>query len=227
MGQIGNLYFEGGDKPTATELNEVYDNVAADDLQAFNLRSDFANRSFLDTGATTDRINIVGSYNYNDATQYTLASTSFTTLNPGGSNPAEISVGYTCRAQCIIRVHASGLMGEHTYTNKGVDYATMNKAMYGFKVIVERDSGANPDIRVASCCYSINRTTYNPTTAGVGGFPGESDSPINWTSFSMSGIAILPEGTVVDKVILQGAIGDTGNVVKVDHHHLQYIIVEN
>ena len=45
MGQIGNFYFEGGHKPTATELNEVYDDVAADDLQAFNLRSDSANRS--------------------------------------------------------------------------------------------------------------------------------------------------------------------------------------
>jgi len=227
MGQIGNFYFEGGYKPEAAELNEVYDNVAADTLQDFNLSSDFANRMFLDTDLTTDRINIVGFYDYNSSTQYTLASTSFTTINPGGSTPAEISVGYTCRAECIIRVHASGVMAEHTYVNRTVDYSSINKAMYGFKVIVKRDGGASVDIRVASCVYSINRTTYNPSTGGAGGFPTEAGKPINWTSFAMSGIAILPQGTVVDKVQLQGAIGDTGNTVKVDHHHLQYVIVEN
>ena len=49
MSLIGNQYFEDGSKPTATQLNTVYDSVVGDDVEDDNAQVDWANREHFST----------------------------------------------------------------------------------------------------------------------------------------------------------------------------------
>ena len=77
MGKIGNQYFVGGQAPSASELNAVYDSVAADTIQDVNLDTEWAQRKHF---SSSNSLTSLYTFDYDGTTDWSTTSTTFTTI---------------------------------------------------------------------------------------------------------------------------------------------------
>tara|TARA_B100000287_G_scaffold72193_2_gene63835 strand:- start:18612 stop:19280 length:669 start_codon:yes stop_codon:yes gene_type:complete len=222
MSKIGNQYLDGGVVPTAAQLNAVYDAVAADTINNDNVETDCANRMhFSDTPG--NRINQLSTFDYDGTADWATSSTAWTTIENVAGTPSKVEPNYTAHGQIVIRVQASGLVTELTLsaskdgdgTNAQIPYNT-----YAFRLFATLNSGGTT-VDIANCTYSFSpKAAITTENQGV-------VERIQYRSFAFSGLATVNAGVTIDKVELQACVGFNGNTLKVQHNHIQLIVVEN
>lgn len=223
MGRITNQYFGEGQAPTAPQLNAVYGAVASDDVEDVNLDTEWAQRKhFSDTNSITS----LYTFDYDADADWTTTSTAFTTIENVSGTTSKVTPNYSTHSNVVVRVHASGLIGQLNMTaptNDGngtssqIDYNT-----YAFKLLMSLNSSGTPSTEVlAQCTYSFTKKAAITTaTDSYGGW-------IQWRSFAISGLLSVPAANTIDTIELQACVGNTGNTLRIKHNHIQAIIVEN
>ena len=223
MGRITNQYFGEGQAPTAPQLNAVYSGVASDDVQNVNLDTEWAQREHF---SGTNSITSLYTFDYDGTADWSTNNTTFATIENVAGTPSKVLPNYSTHSNVVVRVHASGLIGELTMTapaNDGdgtsfqIPYNT-----YAFRLFMSLNGSGTPTtVDMANCTYSFTKKSALTTeTDSYGAF-------IQWRSFSFSGLYTLAPGNIIDAVELQACVGNTGNTLRIKHNHIQVIIVEN
>lgn len=223
MGRVNNQYFIGGQAPSASELNAVYDSVAGDVVEDVNLDTEWAQRKHFDT---TNSITTLETFDYDGTTDWTTNSTTMTTIENVAGTPSKVTPNYSTHGTVVVRVHASGLVGR-LQMQAGVNDGNgtsgqINKNTYAFQLKMSLNGSGTPStVTVANCTYSFTKKAALTTTTNA--YPAW----IQWRTFSFSGLYALDAGNVIDAIELQACVGDTGNTLNIQHNHIQAIIVEN
>ena len=221
MGRVNNQYFIGGQAPSASELNAVYDSVAGDTVEDVNLDTEWAQREHF-SGSN----NIVNLYNfdYDGTANWTTTSTNFTTIENISTKPSKVVPNYITHADVVVRVHASGLIGIvdlDTNDGNGTE-AEINHNTYAFRLLMSLNSSGTPStVDMANCTYSFTpKGAYTTDSTGT-------QLEMNYVTFCFSGLYTLSAGNVIDSIQLQACVGLSGNEINIKHNHIQAIIVEN
>jgi hypothetical protein len=219
MGKIGNQYFVGGQAPSASELNAVYDSVAADTIQDVNLDTEWAQRKHF---SSSNSITSLYTFDYDGTTDWTTTSTTFTTIENVGGTKSKVTPNYSTHGNVVVRFHASGLISTVDLDTDDGDgtFAEINYNTYAFRLLISLNSSAST-VDVANCTYSFTpKGAYTTEATGT-------QLEMNYVTFSFSGMYSLSSGNVIDAVELQACVGLAGNEINIQHNHIQVIIVEN
>jgi hypothetical protein len=219
MGKIGNQYFVGGQAPSASELNAVYDSVAADTIQDVNLDTEWAQRKHF---SSSNSITSLYTFDYDGTTDWTTTSTTFTTIENVGGTKSKVTPNYSTHGNVVVRFHASGLISTVDLDTDDGDgtFAEINYNTYAFRLLVSLNSSAST-VDVANCTYSFTpKGAYTTEATGT-------QLEMNYVTFAFSGMYSLASGNVIDAVELQACVGLAGNEINIQHNHIQVIIVEN
>ena len=221
MGKIGNQYFVGGQAPSASELNAVYDSVAADTIQDVNLDTEWAQRKHF---SSSNSITSLYTFDYDGTTDWTTTSTTFTTIENVALTKSKVTPNYSTHGNVVVRFHASGLISTVDLdTNDGDGtFAEINYNTYAFRLLVSLNSSSSAStVDVANCTYSFTpKGAYTTEATGT-------ELEMNYVTFAFSGMYSLASGNVIDAVELQACVGLAGNEINIQHNHIQVIIVEN
>jgi hypothetical protein len=223
MGKITNQYFEGGQAPTAAQLNAVYNSVAGDSVKDVNLDTEWAQKQhFSDSNSITS----LYTFDYDGVADWSTTSTTFSTIENVSGTPSKVLPNYSSHGHVVIRVHASGLVGGLSMTggvNDGngtsgqISYNT-----YAFRLFMNVTSGGSTTtVDLANCTYSFTKKAALTTNTLYW------NRWIQFRSFSFSGLYTLAPGNVIDSIELQASVGNTGNTLNIRHNHIQVIVVEN
>ena len=223
MGKIGNQYFVGGQAPSASELNAVYDSVAADTIQDVNLDTEWAQRKHF---SSSNSITSLYTFDYDGTTDWTTTSTTFTTIENVGGTKSKVTPNYSTHGNVVVRVHASGLVGVCSLDVDDGDGSSsqINRNTYAFRLFMTLNGSATT-VDMANCTYSF--TEKAAITTPEGSFDTGIRDSIQWRTFAFSGLYTLAPGNVIDAIELQACVGHSGNVVNIQHNHIQAIVVEN
>ena len=222
MSLIGNQYFDDGSKPTAAQLNTVYDSVVGDDVKDANAQVDWANREHF---STSNRIVELDTFDYDGQIDWTTSSTTYTTIENVASTPSQVAPSYTTHGKALVRVHASGLVSQPELgedDGQGLN-TKINWNTYAFRLKMTLNGGAST-VTLANCTYSFTARAALTSGSEVRSM---ANIGITWRSFAFSGLYPLAAGDVIDKIELQACVGYDQNVLKVRHNHIQMIVVEN
>ena len=149
MSLIGNEYFDDGSKPTAAQLNTVYDSVVGDNVEDANAQVDWANRKHF---STSNRIVKLDTFDYDGQVDWTTSSTTYTTIENVASTPSEVAPSYTTHGKALVRVHASGLVSQPELGDddgQGLN-TKINWNTYAFRLKMTLNSGAST-VTLANC----------------------------------------------------------------------------
>ncbi len=113
MGRITNQYFGEGQAPTAPQLNAVYSGVAGDDVEEVNLDTEWAQREHF---SGSNSITSLHTFDYDGTADWSTSSTTFTTIENVALTPSKVLPNYSTHSNVVVRVHASGLVGELSMT---------------------------------------------------------------------------------------------------------------
>jgi len=223
MGKIGNQYFNGGEIPSAAQLNAVYDSVAGDSVENVNFDTEWANRKHF---SPSNSITHLYNFDYDGTVDWTTTSTTFTTIENVASTPSKVTPNYSTHSDVVVRVHASGLVGQLSMA-PGVNDGNgtsgqINKNTYAFRLFMSLNGSGTPTtVDIANCTYSFTKKAAITTTTQY------YTAWIQWRSFAFTGLYTLAAGNVIDSIELQACVGDSGNTLNIQHNHIQAIIVEN
>jgi len=224
MGSITNQYFEGGQAPTAAQLNAVYNSVAGDSVKDVNLDTEWAQREHF---SNTGNITSLSTFDYDGTVDFTVSNTAFTTIENVGPNKSKVSPNYSTHANVVVRVQASGLITTGTldvYDGSGLT-AEIDRNTYAFRLLMSLNGSGTPStVTVANCTYSFTQKAALTTQTGVG---TGMTAIIQHRNFAFSGLVTLTPGNIIDTIELQACVGHSGNTIKIQHNHIQAIIVEN
>ena len=224
MGKIGNQYFVGGQAPSASELNAVYDSVAGDTIQDVNLDTEWAQRKHF---SSSNSITSLYTFDYDGTVDWPTTSTTFTTIENVGGTKSKVTPNYSTHGNVVVRVHASGLIAETTLTAGDGEgsYATIEDNTFAFRLFMSLTTGGGTTtVDMANCTYSFTpraALTNEPTDTET------SALKIYYRNFAFSGLYTLAPGNVIDAIELQACVGLTNNEINIQHNHIQAIVVEN
>ena len=235
MGKVSNQYFEGGQAPSASELNAVYNSVAGDSVNDVNLDTEWAQRKHF---SGSNNITTLSTFDYDGTVDFTVSNTAFTTIENVGPTKSKVTPNYSTHADVVVRVQASGLITTGTLDVNDGDGTSgqTNRNTYAFRLLMSLNSSGTPStVTVANCTYSFTPKAAL-TTQGTGLVTGMPYLPsavppknpiIQHRNFAFSGLVTLTAGNVIDAIELQACVGHSGNTIKIQHNHIQAIIVEN
>ena len=222
MGKIGNQYFDGGQAPSASELNAVYDSVAADTIQDINLDTEWAQRKHF---SSSNSITSLYTFDYDGTANWPTTSTTFTTIENVSGTKSKVTPNYSTHGNVVVRVHASGLIAETVLTASGDGNGTSGQTNYNtfaFRLLMSLNGSGTPTtVDMANCTYSFTPKAdiTNQTTS--------TQLNMNYRIFAFSSLYTLAPGNVIDSIELQACVGLTNNEINIQHNHIQAIVVEN
>ena len=222
MGKITNQYFEGGQAPTAAQLNAVYNSVAGDSVKDVNLDTEWAQREHF---SGSNSITSLYTFDYDASANWATSSTTFATIENVAGTPSKVLPNYATHGHVVVRVHASGLIAESVLSGAGDGNGTFAQIEYNtfaFRLLMSvTTGGSTTTVDVANCTYSFTgkAALTNQTTSTAG--------KIYNRNFSFSGLATLAPNNVIDSIELQACVGYASNTVNIQHNHIQVIVVEN
>lgn len=225
MSKVGNQYFDAGQTPSATELNAVYDSVAVDSVEDVNLDTEWAQRKHF---SPSDSIVRLYTFDYDGTVDFTVSSTSWTTIENIGGTPSKVLPNTSTHSNVVVRVHASGLIAEGSLDGDDGDgtSAQINRNTYAFRLYMSLNGSGTPTtVDMANCTYSFTQKAAITTVEGA--FDSGMTEVIQYRSFSFSGLYTLAPNNVIDSIELQACVGHTGNTINIQHNHIQAIVVEN
>ena len=222
MGKIGNQYFVGGQAPSASELNAVYDSVAADTIQDVNLDTEWAQRKHF---SSSNSITSLYTFDYDGTTDWPTTSTTFTTIENVGGTKSKVTPNYSTHGNVVVRVHASGLIAETALTASGDgngQSGQINYNTFAFRLLMSLNGSGTPTtVDMANCTYS-----FTPKAA-ITNQTLSTTFKMYYRNFAFSGLYTLAPGNVIDAIELQACVGLTNNQINIQHNHIQAIVVEN
>lgn len=225
MGKIGNQYFVGGQAPTASELNAVYDSVAADTIQDVNLDTEWAQRKHF---SSSNSLTSLYTFDYDGIADWAITSTAFTTIENVSGTKSKVTPNYSTHGNVVVRVHASGLVGVCSLDVDDGDGTSVqiNRNTYAFRLFMSLNGSGTPTtVDMANCTYSF--TEKAAITTPEGAYDSGIRNSIQWRTFAFSGLFTLAPGNIIDAIELQACVGHIGNTVNIQHNHIQAIVVEN
>lgn len=219
MGKITNQYFEGGQAPTAAQLNAVYNSVAGDSVKDVNLDTEWAQREHF---SGSNSITSLYTFDYDGVADWNTTSVTMTTIENVAGTPSKVLPNYSTHGDTIVRIHATGLVAVtalNTNDGNGSSGQT-NYNTYAFQLKMSLNSGGST-VNIANCTYSFTpkaaiTSTSTPTQLNM-----------NYRNFSVSGLYHLAAGNVIDSIELQACVGLASNSINIQHNHIQVIVVEN
>tara|TARA_R110002020_G_scaffold143127_1_gene315292 strand:- start:1966 stop:2631 length:666 start_codon:yes stop_codon:yes gene_type:complete len=221
MGKITNQYFEGGQAPTAAQLNAVYNSVAGDSVKDVNLDTEWAQRKhFSDSNSITS----LYTFDYDGVADWNTTSVTMTTIENVAGTPSKVLPNYSTHGDTVVRVHATGLVAVTALnTNDGNGtVAQINYNTYAFQLKMSLNGSGTPSTEV------VARSTYSFTPkAAITTDNTSTQLNMNFRCFSMSGLYYLAAGNVIDSIELQACVGLASNSINIQHNHIQVIVVEN
>lgn len=221
MAKITNQYFEGGQAPTAAQLNAVYNSVAGDSVTDVNLDTEWAQREHF---SGSNSITSLYTFDYDGTANWTTTSETMTTIENVAGTPSKVLPNYSTHGDTIVRIHATGLVAVtalNTNDGNGSSGQT-NYNTYAFQLKMSLNSSGTPStVNIANCTYS-----FTPKAA-VTSTSTSTQLNINYRNFSVSGLYHLAAGNVIDSIELQACVGLANNSLKIQHNHIQVIVVEN
>jgi len=222
MGKIGNQYFVGGQAPSASELNAVYDSVAADTIQDVNLDTEWAQRKHF---SSSNSITSLYTFDYDGTADWPTTSTTFTTIENVSGTKSKVTPNYSTHGNVVVRVHASGLIAETVLTASGDGNGTsgqINYNTFAFRLLMSLNGSGTPTtVDMANCTYS-----FTPKAA-ITNQTLSTTFKMYYRNFAFSGLYTLAPGNVIDAIELQACVGLTNNQINIQHNHIQAIVVEN
>lgn len=225
MAIIGNTYIQAGTKPTATELNKVYDDMASTTVVDDNTMSRWATREHLNVSTSSLSFNTLYNKDYDGTTLWTIPSTSWTTINNSGVDATQVLPNYVTTRDTLVRVQASGLIAsiviDPTIRDGNGTSGQTNYNTYSFRIFATLNGGANT-IDIANCTYSLTQKaiiTHEQVSAS-------DRKPIAYRSFGFSGLTWIASGNLIDKIELQALVGNASQTVNIEHNHLHVILAE-
>ena len=226
MAKIGNQYFVGGQAPSASELNAVYDSVAGDTIQDVNLDTEWAQRKHF---SSSNSITSLYTFDYDGTVDWPTTSTTFTTIENVGGTKSKVTPNYSTHGTVVVRVHASGLVGVCSLDidDGNGSSSQINRNTYAFRLFMSLTTGGGTTtVDMANCTYSFTEKAAITTPPSIVIDTGIRDS-IQWRTFAFSGLYTLAPGNIIDAIELQACVGHSGNTVNIQHNHIQAIVVEN
>jgi len=223
MAIIGNTYIQAGTKPTASQLNKVYDDMASTTVVDDNTMSRWATREHLNVSTSSLSFNTLYNKDYDGTTLWTIPSTSWTTINNSGVDATQVLPNYVTTRDTLVRVQASGLIAsiviDPTIRDGDGTVAQASYNTYSFRIFATLNGGSST-IDIANCTYSLTQkamTTHEQLFVG---------KPIAYRSFGFSGLTWIPDGNLIDKIELQALVGNASQTVNIEHNHLHVILAE-
>lgn len=214
--------FQPGDKPTATELNAPYNELATDSaaISGDNAASGWAtHRHFQGAANFVPLANACKEYENPTTTETFYNNTSYVTISQGG-NPAEITLGYTPEVNELIRFHASGMVGDHVIATD-YDYVGANQGKpnyYAFSLLLTTNAGT---VNLGEWGYSFTTKKNGALTSTL---TQTVASAINWQPFAFSTVYHqATAGVTLQKVALQCKVFSNTNQLSVERHQLYAI----
>lgn len=229
MSTVEKTYFEAEDVPTAAELNKVYDDLAtaSASLDDTNMAAGWATYAHLYDPASNKPFNRLYDYQ-NDGVipvDYNNDLTWDVVVDSVG-NKCEVDLNYFPNNKEIIRLHMSGLGGEHEvvtdYDFVGADLG--KPGYYAFRIVIEyQDSGGGTQELIAGYWG------YSFTTNGLNRYdtsPAQSGPSINWQTFQASTLVKYLGTTGVreyKKAKLEVRLFDGANTLQITRHQIQAV----
>lgn len=219
MGKISNQYFEGGQAPTAAELNNVYNSVASDSVKNENLDTEWAQRKHF---SNANSITSLYTFDYDGTANWNTTSETMTTIENVAGTPSKVLPNYSTHGDTIVRVHATGLVAVTALNSNDGNGSSgqTNYNTYAFQLKMSINSSGSP-VNIANCTYSFTPKAAITSTSTA------TQLNMNFRNFSVSGLYYLPAGNVIDAIELQACVGLASNSINIQHNHIQVIVVEN
>jgi hypothetical protein len=225
MGTIKFTKFREGDTPTAAELNQPYDDLAAITITELNTKPNWATRAHFNQSAGSTLANEVFFFDNPTTTGFTTQSTNYVLVNSGGT-PSSLTINRTADATHLLRVQTSGIIGDVICNDDGDGTnATASYNCIGMRLVVYyNDGGGTLTETIAECGYSFNRRSrLTNDTTGL-------DTAIWWRNFSFSGVwRVGITGRTIEKVELQvkvGPNGGAGNQADITRNNITAILIK-
>jgi hypothetical protein len=219
MGKITNQYFEGGQAPTAAQLNAVYNSVASDSVKDVNLDTEWAQREHF---SGSNSITSLYTFDYDGVANWNTTSVTMITIENVAGTPSKVLPNHSTHGDTIVRVHATGLVGETSLNSNdgnGTSGQT-NHNTYAFQLKMSLNSGGST-VNIANCTYSFTpKAAITTVSAGI-------VSIMSYRCFSISAVHYLAASNVIDSIELQACVGLASNSINIQHNHIQVIVVEN
>lgn len=217
--------FEPGNKPSATQLNAVYDSLetASQDIQADNTATGWITWRHTEAGKTGFAVaNQCFQYNNPTTTETFYNNTAYQTITQGG-NPARITLNITPEIGEVVRFSASGMTGDHVITTD-YDFAGLpggNKGkpnFYAFRLLLNHTTAGVPGtINLGEWGYSFTTKKDGDLTSIL--TPAVS-SAIYWQPFAFSTVYRQDAVRLLNNVELQCKLFDNTNSISIERHQL-------
>lgn len=218
MGKIIKKMFVAGDTADAALLNDPYDSLATEFIEADNTSKKWANRDFINEGG--GRLNnLYHDYN-NGFVPFSTNSTTLVTISNGG-DLREVNPNYTCQNDVVVRLCANGLTGIPLL--EALDYTGGNPQNNQYQIAFKITYDTTSTKIISYGNYSW--TAY--AAACDNGFPSATAKPINYRNFGLSILEPFPAGTIINKVELQAKVGNAANTLNILRNNLFVVIAEN
>lgn len=226
MAFIKRKKFKNGDVPTASQLNDPYDQLTASKVEPDNTKPNWATRYHFNRNAPNRFANTISQYEYTGSGQYISNSTAYSTVINAG-NPSRLTINKTVNNASIIRFQTSGLIGEPVVNDDGDGTAgTASYNCIGLRLLMTYNIGGGSLTEVvAECGYSFNRRSrLTVVSTGL-------DKPLWWRSFSLTGIKLVNVSNfTIEKVELQAKVGPNGgagNTLSIERNNIIAMISEH
>lgn len=226
MAFIKRKKFKNGDIPTASELNDPYDQLVISKVEPDNTKPSWATRYHFNRTAPNRFANSISTYEYTGNVPHISSSTSYITVTNAG-NPSRLTINKSVNNASIIRFQTSGIFGELGLVDDGVGTnPTASYNCYGIRLLMTYNVGGGSLTEVvAECGFSFTRRS-RLTIVHTG-----NDLPLWWRSFSLTGIKLVNSSNfVIEKVELQAKVGPNGgagNTVSVERNNIIAMISEH
>jgi hypothetical protein len=201
---INNRKFRDGETPTAAQLNQPYDDLAAETLREINTKPNWATRAHFNASGT--KANEVFFFNNDTSTGFTTQSTSYVLVNSAGT-PSRLTINKEIDSGRLVRVQTSGIIGNVVCNDDGDGTnATASYNIMGLRLrITFNTGGASTTETIAECGYSFTgRARLTNDSTGL-------DSALWWRNFSFTGLwRATADNTEIEKIELEVKVGPNG-----------------
>jgi hypothetical protein len=226
---VDKQVFEAGDIPTAAELNEVYDDLAAASasIDSDNTAAGWLTHKHLDDPSSLKPVNKLYAYQNAESTAVAYTSTSWTEVEDSLGAICEVDLNYLPNESEIIRIHISGLVSVNTvvkdYDFVGTDLGKPNYYAFRIKLTYSDSGGADQYYYPGYWGYSFTTNNGSNRYETVSTPTGPS---IDWQTFQAATIYKYLGTTGVrewKKATLEVALFSNANTLRITRHSIQVI----
>ena len=200
----------------------MYNSVAGDSVKNVNLDTEWAQREHF---SGSNSITSLYTFDYDATANWNTTSVTMTTIENVAGTPSKVEPNYSTHGHTVVRVHATGLVGQVTALNTNDGNGTagqINYNTYAFQLKMSLNGSGTPSTEVvARCTYSFTPKAAITTDST------STQLNMNFRCFSISGLYYLAAGNVIDSIELQACVGLASNSINIQHNHIQVIVVEN